>query len=255
MLCSKYTSMSELVNYCLTLSYEGTAYSGFQIQENALTIQEVLETCLEKLFGQPIRVTAAGRTDAGAHARGQVIHYFASPRIPVERLPYALNGLLPKDIVVTGSCLEKDSFDARKNALGKHYRYTVDNGKFPDVFWRRYAWHLPVHLDLEAMRSAAALLVGEHDFKGFQAAGGCVETTVRRLQEVSIRREGQLIHFSLEGSGFLYKMVRNIVGTLVDVGRACKGSGDVLEIMRSRDRKKAGVTAPAWGLCLEEVFY
>ncbi len=255
MLCSKDNGMLELVNYRLTLSYEGTAYSGFQIQKNALTIQEVLESCLKKLFNQPIRVTAAGRTDAGAHARGQVVHYFALPRIPVERLPYALNGLLPKDIVVTASCLEKNSFDARKNALGKRYRYTVDNGTFPDVFWRRYAWHLPVSLDLEEMRAAAAFLVGEHDFKGFQATGGSVETTVRRLDGVSIKREGQLIHFYLEGSGFLYKMVRNIVGTLVDVGRACKGSGEVLDIIESRNRKKAGVTAPAWGLCLEEVFY
>lgn len=255
MLRARGNGKPELANYRLTLSYEGTAYSGFQVQENALTIQEVLESCLEKLFGQPIRVTAAGRTDAGAHARGQVVNYFASPCIPVERLPNALNGLLPKDIVVTGSCLEKDSFHARKSALGKHYRYTVDNGKFPDVFWRRYAWHLPVFLDWKAMQSAAAYLEGEHDFKGFQAAGGSVETTIRRLHELSIRRDGQLIHFSLKGSGFLYKMARNIVGTLVDVGRADKGSGELLEIIQSRDRKKAGVTAPARGLCLEEVFY
>ena len=243
------------VNFRLTLSYDGTGYSGFQIQENALTIQEVLETCLEKLFGRFIRVTAAGRTDAGAHARGQVVHFMAVPIIPQDRLPHALNGLLPGDIVVKGAVLEKESFDARRDARGKRYRYTIDNGTFPDVFWKRYAWHLSAPLDLDRMRHAAAYLVGEHDFRGYQAAGSSVESTIRRIDTLSIVREGHFFHFFVEGNGFLYKMVRNIVGTLVEVGCSKKKPDDVRMILQSRKRENAGMTAPARGLCLEAVFY
>ncbi len=243
------------VNYRVTLSYDGTNYSGFQIQENALAIQEVLESCLQKLFGHPLRITAAGRTDAGTHAKEQVINFFAAPLIPPARLPLAMNGILPWDIVVTGAGMDKESFDARRDASGKFYSYTIDNGKYPDVFWRRFAWHVYDSLEIQPMREAAAFLVGEHDFQAFQAAGSAMENTVRRIDRLTMEREGRFIRFEVEGNGFLYKMIRNIVGTLVEVGCSRKRPGEMKDILKSRDRRAAGITAPARGLCLEEVFY
>jgi len=245
-----------LPNYKIVLSYDGTGYHGFQFQRNALTIQAILERSLEKLYGKKIKVRAAGRTDAGVHAKGQVANFFAPASISEERLPLALNSLLPKDIVVLGAGAVADDFDARKSSVAKIYTYTIDNGPFADVFIRNYAWHIPRPLDLEAMKRAASFLLGKHDFKAFQGAGSSVEDTVRVLYALDIERLGsKTIVITCRGNGFLYKMVRNITGTLVEVGLLRRLPQEIPEILERKDRRKAGITAPARGLCLEAVLY
>lgn len=220
-----------------------------------MTIQEVLEKNLARLFQERIKVEVAGRTDAGAHARGQVVSFFAPPMIPPGRLPFALKGLLPRDIVVLKAKKVDANFNARRSALAKHYSYTIDNGKFPDVFYRNYAWHLPQKLDLEAMKEGAFHFLGKHDFKSFQAAGSQVKTTERTLFALKITRKNNFIIISYKGDGFLYKMVRIISGTLIEVGLGEKTPRQLLEILLGKDRRAAGETAPAKGLCLEKVFY
>ncbi len=244
-----------MAHYKMTVAYDGTAYHGFQIQENALTIQHFLEKALAALYGTCIRVEAAGRTDAGVHARGQVVNYCAPSLVPEAQLPAALNGLLPKDILVIGAKQVEESFSARRDARAKIYSYTIDRGPFPDVLCRRYAWHISRPLDLQAMQKAATYLEGKHDFRAFQAAGSRVRTTVRTLFSLKLTVEGQFISFGFNGDGFLYKMVRNITGTLVEVGLGRLSDQDITPILLAGNRKQAGATAPARGLCLEKVIY
>ncbi len=247
---------AKVQNYRIHFAYDGTAYHGFQIQKNALTVQQVLEEALQQLFEQNIRLEGAGRTDAGVHAREQVASFYASPRIPVERLPYALNGLLPPDIVVYEAASAEPGFSARKDARAKLYTYTIDNGLFPDVFFRLYAWHLRKPLKVEAMDAAAAHLQGQHDFKAFQSSNSDTGGTVRTLFQLSVSRlPGSRVVLSYEGDGFLYKMVRNITGTLVEVGLGKREPPAVKKILESKDRRWAGVAAPPHGLCLERVYY
>ncbi len=242
-------------HYKITIAYDGTAYHGFQIQENALTVQHYLEKALAALYGNCIRVEAAGRTDAGVHARGQVINYCAPSLVPEAQLPAALNGLLPEDILVVGAQQVEEGFSSRRDARIKIYSYTIDRGLFPDVLRRRYSWHISRPLDLQLMQKAAVCLEGEHDFKSFQAAGSKVKTTVRTLFSLKLTEEEQFISFRFDGDGFLYKMVRNITGTLVEVGLGRISDQDLIPILLSGDRKQAGATAPARGLCLEKVIY
>ncbi|NMB42178.1 MAG: tRNA pseudouridine(38-40) synthase TruA [Firmicutes bacterium] len=244
-----------MANYKLVISYDGTAYHGFQFQDNALTIQELLEKCLKKVYKKRIKVDPAGRTDSGVHARGQTVNYFAPEIMPPERIPLALNRILPRDIVVLGADLVPDGFNARRDALAKIYSYTIDNGFFPDVFLVNYAWHLYGPLDLEAMRQGASLLLGKHDFKAFQASGGTVLSTERTLFSFDIKKNKNIVKLIFQGDGFLYKMARNIVGTLADVGLHRKKPQEIRKILDSLDRGTAGKTAPARGLCLEKVLY
>lgn len=241
--------------YKMTLAYDGTDYHGFQIQENALTVQHYLEKALTVLYMSSIRVEAAGRTDAGVHARGQVVSFNAPPLIPEKQLPSALKGLLPPDIIVVGAEQAPPGFSARRDTVAKVYSYTIDNGTFPDILRRRYSWHLDRPLDLPAMQEAAAYLRGKHDFKAFQSAGGKVKTTVRALFSLEITKKEQFISLCFKGDGFLYKMVRNITGTLVEVGRSRISAAEVARILEGRCRRQEGVTAPARGLCLEKVLY
>ena len=244
-----------LLNYMAIVSYDGSSYHGFQLQKNALTVQEVLEKSLEKLYGQKIKIFAAGRTDSGVHARGQVINFFAPENISAERIPAALNALLPDDIVVVEAKAAEPDFHARRDAKGKIYSYTVDNGAYPDVFSRKYAWHIREPLDVDLMRQGASFLLGRHDFKAFQASGSPVEDTKRTLYALDILLKEPFIIFRFRGDGFLYKMVRNITGTLVEVGLRKKTPQEVYTILKSKDRCRAGITAPARGLCLEKVYY
>ncbi|HHY36352.1 MAG TPA: tRNA pseudouridine(38-40) synthase TruA, partial [Firmicutes bacterium] len=199
---------------------------------------------------------AAGRTDTGVHARGQVVNFFTSSSIPPERLPRALNSCLPEEIVVLGAEEVPPEFHARRSAKSKIYRYTLDCGEYPDVFWRRFAWHPIYKLQADALQEAGRHLVGTHDFSSFRASGSAVKTSVRCIKRLEWDfSQDPLWHLYIEADGFLYKMVRIIVGTLVEVARGALRPEDVARIRDGRDRNLAGPTAPARGLCLWEVKY
>lgn len=246
-----------MFNTLIRISYDGTNYSGFQIQANALTIQEELERALSIVYKQPLRINGAGRTDAGVHARGQAANYFAPFRITAEKLPYALNSLLPPDIVVTGAVEVSDGFHARFAVGRKIYSYTLDRAVFPRVMKRLYSYHLPGTLDLAAIRDAASLFVGTYDFKLFQAAGSSVTDTRRTLHRVELteKPEKQFLVFYFEGSGFLYRMVRLMTGSLIRVGLNNLNKSDLEAALKGDNSDAAGPTVPAQGLCLEKVYY
>jgi len=245
------------MNILLTVRYDGTNYNGWQRQENTPhTIQEVLEAALEVRLGAHHLITAAGRTDAGVHAFAMPCAFQCETlNIPPERLPLALNSLLPQDIRVTNARVVPDDFDSITSAVAKTYRYKLDNAEIPNVFTRYYAWHVHRPLDVAAMAEAAAHFVGIHDFKAFCAVGGSAKTSVREIFALDVVREADTISISVTGNGFLYNMVRIITGTLVDVGLGAKLPSDIPGIIASCDRKKAGQTAPACGLALINVDY
>ncbi len=242
--------------YCLVVQYDGTDYSGFQVQPNRRTIQGELEKALAKLAPHPIRIVGAGRTDAGVHSEGQTVS-FRDPHItvPVERLPYALNTLLPPDIRVVASRLEKPDFHARYSALVKTYRYQIYESEFPNVFWQRYAYWTRESLDWVAMEHCAKLFIGTLDFAAFAATGSSVKTTVRTMHKVEFNYSQPLKTISFTADGFLYNMVRNLVGTLLDVGRGKLTREDVQVILKSGDRRLASATSAPHGLVFESVKY
>jgi tRNA pseudouridine38-40 synthase len=239
----------------LVIQYDGTNYAGFQMQPDGPTVQATLEHALGKLLSETVRIAAASRTDAGVHACGQVVSLSTENVIPLERIVPALNALLPPDVAVV--CAEEvpPGFQPRFLALRKQYRYRLLSRPLPSPFIGRYAWHLPWPLDVAAMQQAGAELVGEHDFAAFCAAGGSAQTTVRELYELSVQRNDEIVEIGVIGNGFLYKMVRIIVGTLVDVGLGKMSPERVGEILQSRDRSLAGATAPPQGLTLVKVEY
>lgn len=239
----------------LTIAYDGTAYHGFQRQANALTVQQVIEERLAKIFGHPLKIAGAGRTDAGVHAYGQVVSLKTSGAIPAGRITLAARGVLPDDIVVLKAEEMAAGFHARIAAKSKIYIYRIYSGESPDPFLRNYAWHLPGVLDVAAMHAAVQHIVGEYDFSAFRAAGGAVRSPVRTILAASCRRDGDLIEFSFWGTGFLYHMVRNLVGTLADVGHGRMTAAGFAAVLASRDRNMAGITAPPQGLYLKEVLY
>ncbi len=243
-------------NLKLTLEYDGTDWHGWQVQDNAATIQGALEAALAKITNESIRVTGASRTDAGVHARGQACNFYTASRIPLERVPYALNANLPASIVVLTACEVPPEFHARYHATGKRYLYEISNRNMPSALRRHFSYHVAQPLDLGAMQLAANLLQGQHDFKAFQAAGSSVKTTVRHLHRLVVQeREAGRIFIWAEGDGFLYNMVRILVGTLLEVGLGRRVPAEMEAILASKDRSQAGPTAPAHGLCLEKVFY
>ncbi len=242
----------------LTLAYEGTAFAGWQRQPGERTVQEAIEIALSAIEQRAVGVVAAGRTDAGVHARGQVVSADVMNQLPAATLQRALNVRLPGDVRVTGVAEKPAGFNARRDARSKVYRYTLLLDPSPSPFVRRVVWAIPPRLDLEAMHEAAALLVGEHDFAAFQAAGGDVRTSVRRLLRSRLRvapGDPPYLHYDVEGTGFLRHMVRNIVGTLVDIGRRRWPPEYMHELLASRDRTRAGATAPPDGLVLMRVRY
>lgn len=242
-------------NIKLTVAYDGTNYHGFQRQTNAITIQQILEEKLAKIFGHQLKTAGAGRTDAGVHAYGQVVNFYTTGSIPVEKIPLAARGILPSDIVVRSAELVDEDFHARISAKSKTYIYKLYYSKLADPFHRYYAWHICQNLDIDAMHRAAQILVGTHDFSAFRAAGGVAKNPVRTILEASCLPHDGIIEFSFTGTGFLYHMVRNLVGTLVDVGVGRIDTRRFEEILESRDRHQAGITAPPQGLYLKEVYY
>jgi tRNA pseudouridine38-40 synthase len=237
------------------LAYEGGAYCGWQIQPNGVSIQQILEDAYEKVVGERIRSVAASRTDSGVHALGQVVCLRNPSRHGPDTLLRALNFHLPEDVVVVAADEPPDGFDPRRDACGKHYRYQLHTDRSPPLFERRLRWHLYGRLDVAAMQTAAVMLAGEHDFTAFRGAKCQAASPVRIIDRIGWSRDGPVLVLDVFGRGFLKQMVRNIVGTCVEIGRGRWSAGQMAEILASRDRRRAGLTAPACGLCLQRVYF
>lgn len=242
--------------YKLTLCYDGTRYSGWQKQGNTEnTIQYKLETLLSRLLEQEIEVAGSGRTDAGVHARNQVCSFKAETEMSCRELLTEIRKYLPEDMGAVSLSEAEPRFHARLNCRGKTYVYRVHNSEEPNVFQRRYVYTYTKELNLDAMKTAAELLCGEHDFTAFTSAKHMKKSAVRRIDSIDISRENGEIRLALTGNGFLYNMVRIIVGTLLEVGAGERSIFSVEEALKSLDRSKAGFTAPANGLTLWDVYY
>ncbi len=244
----------------LTLAYDGTDFAGWQRQQSGRTVQATLEESIEKITGARSSTLASGRTDAGVHALGQVVSFRTESRLSAEVLQRALNAELPRSMAVLDAAEVHDSFHATHDALRKRYRYVIHNGPIRDVFARRYAWHFGYgRLDAEAMQRAAAALIGTHDFSSFETTGAPRKTSVRTVYDLRIERgrgeREDFVTLEIEANGFLYNMVRTIVGTLVDVGRGARPESWPGEVLEAVDRRRAGRTAPPQGLFLVNVEY
>lgn len=243
-------------NFRLTLCYEGTRYRGWQKQGNTdNTVQQKLETALSRLLAQPVEVAGCGRIDAGVHARRQVCSFRAETDLDCAALLASLRAVLPEDIGALSLEEAPPRFHARLSCLGKTYVYRIWNSETPNVFERRFVLPVPEALDEDAMRAAAALLVGRHDFAAFCTARPGKKSTVRELRQLELRREGEELRLVFEGDGFLYNMVRILTGTLLEVGRGARRPEEMTAILASRDRAQAGPTAPAKGLTLWDETY
>jgi len=241
----------------LTICYDGTAYHGFQVQPNGVTVQSAMEDALGRLLGETVRLRAAGRTDAGVHAREQVVDFADSGKRPLQTIVRGGNALLPPDIRILDAREAAPSFDARRHAREKAYRYFLYLDPVASPFFSRHSWHIERPLDLAAMRDALARVVGEHDFTSFRGQGCTAKTAVRKIFRAELVPAAVPPVYGIEiaGSGFLKHMVRNIVGTLADIGRGKYPPERMGEILALRDRTRAGPTAPAHGLFLWEVRY
>lgn len=239
----------------LRLGYDGAAYHGWQRQKNAATVQETLETALSRLYKQEIHATGCGRTDAGVHARKYLANFRCEGNIPPERLPLALNALLPHDIAVTGACGVEDDFHAVFSCRRKEYTYFIRSGGYRDPFEEKRVWYRPEALDVEVMRAAAAGFLGTHDFAAVRSVGTNVKTTVRTVYDFEIRQEGGLISLRIAASGFLYNMARAMVGTVVYAALGKLAPEDIPRILASGDRCLAGPTVPPQGLYMTDVCY
>ena len=239
----------------MIVEYDGTDYAGWQRQSNAMTVQEKLEIALRKLTGEEIVIAGASRTDAGVHAMGQSAHFDTESRIPADKFSYALNTMLPPDIRVLHSHEVSPEFHSRFSTRGKRYRYLFHAAPHACAIGRNTHAHVIYPLDAELMHREAQDLVGEHDFAAFAASGSVVKDTVRKIYRAEVVRNGSEICLTVEGSGFLYNMVRIIAGTLIGVGSGKLESGAFRRAIDTKDRLDLGVTAPAHGLTLMEVFY
>ncbi len=243
----------------LTIAYDGAAYAGWQAQKTGLGVQQRVEEAVARIFPGAGRLHSSSRTDTGVHALGMVAQVEipdAEFKMTVAKSALAINAHLPRDIRIMAAARARAKFDARFEAKGKQYRYYVWNGPAMNPLLRHTAWHVTLPLDLAAMRSAAKFFPGRHDFKSLAGTRHYeMSSTVRTLWRCDIRRNGPLLTFSLEGDGFLYKMCRGIVGTLVQVGQGKIGASAIKEILDKKDRRAAGMTAPAHGLVLWKVFY
>ena len=239
----------------MTIAYDGTNYCGWQVQPNGITVEEVVNKELKKLTGEDIQVIGASRTDSGVHALGNVAVFDTYTTIPPERISYALNQRLPEDIVIVKSEEVAEDFHPRYCDCSKTYEYHILNTRIPIPTKRLTNYFVSYDLDVEKMRKAAGYLIGEHDFVSFCNVRTDVEDTVRTVTELEILKDGEEITIRISGNGFLYNMVRIIVGTLIRVGRGFYEPEKVKEILEAKDRKAAGVTAPPHGLILAEIRY
>jgi tRNA pseudouridine38-40 synthase len=240
----------------LVLAYDGTQYHGWQYQKNGLSIQAVLEERIHVITRERARVIASGRTDAGVHALGQVCHFETRSRLEPDELKKGLNSLLPPDILVRRAEAVPASFHARYSARSKVYEYRILNSTDPDVFLRNYAWHISRPLDLKALGACLSIVQGEHDFTSFRSSGSNNRNPIRHILRTELKGpENGIIRLVFEASGFLRHMVRNMTGTLVEVGMGKISVRGFLEILLARDRRKAGRKAPSEGLFLVRVIY
>jgi tRNA pseudouridine38-40 synthase len=240
-----------------TIQYDGTNYAGYQIQPNGNTVQAELEKALSKMHkGGMVKVSASGRTDSGVHALGQVIHFDTDLNIPVSNWKRALSSLLPSDIHISSVENVSRDFHARYDTTGKEYRYYVWNDREPNVFKRHFRYHVKADLDIAAMQRACQFIEGQHDFTSFCSPRTDIKgDKIRVIHEASVQKEGEEIVFIFRGSGFLYNMVRILVGTLLEVGRYDRDPEEIPMIIEAREREAAGKTAPPQGLFLWKVFY
>lgn len=242
-------------NVKLTIEYDGTNYCGWQKQNNEKTIQEEIEKAIYKAVGEVVEVIGSSRTDAGVHARGMVANFKTNATIPFDKFKYAINDKLPDDIAIIESEEVSEDFHARYDSKGKTYCYSIINRQQKPAIERNYVYHFKWDLDIEKMREACKYFIGKHDFKAFRSLGSSVKTTERTIKELYIESEGEKINIFITADGFLYNMVRIIVGTLLKVGRGKIPVEDIEKIILLGDRKKAGPCVPAQGLILEKVYY
>ena len=242
-------------NLLLTIRYDGTEYHGWQVQKNALSVQEVLQNAIEKLYGSRIDVKGCSRTDSGVHANMYCLSYNAPFFAGEYHTVSALNTFLPSDIRVYACKEVSDDFHARYSSKGKEYVYLVYNEKYQNPFYSRYSYHFRYDVDIDLLNEAAKYFIGTYDFAAFCASSSDVEDTVRTIYDFKIEKSGSLIKFYISGDGFLYNMVRIITGTLLMVSQGKISKEQIPLIIQSKDRKKAGKTAPARGLFLNKVFY
>ena len=239
----------------LLIEYEGSAYHGWQFQRNGISIQEVLEKCIQKIVKRKTTLHSSGRTDAGVHAEGMVAHFTTVSKMTEGEFARAFNSFLPHDIVIKEVSVVSKDFDSRRSAGKKIYRYTILNRSYPSALAYRRCLFVPFPLDISAMRRAQKYLVGKYDFTSFRASNCGARNPVREIFKIELVKKGDFIYLYFEGGGFLKHMVRNIVGTLVQVGRRQIKASHVKFILESKDRQKAGPTAEPQGLCLVEVEY
>lgn len=241
-----------MAGFALTLAYKGAAYSGWQVQKNALGVQTVVQDAVEKLFGTRLNVTGCSRTDSGVHARGYVCHIEPPCDFDVNKLPQALNMYLPKDVAVLSARAAKDGFHARYSALGKEYVYILSDSPVRNPFWDGLLYRYNFPVDAERADALGQSFVGKQDFRSFMSAGSKISDTVRTVHYFRVKREEDRLIITTAADGFLYNMVRIMVGTLL---KAAKGQLDIPAVIAAADRNAAGPTAPAEGLYLNRVFY
>jgi len=243
-------------NIRLLIEYNGTNYQGWQVQPKGPTIQGMVEEKLALITGEAVHLIGSGRTDSGVHAFGQVANFKTKSQLNIHSIQKALNSLLPPDIMIQRAEEVEEGFHARKQSKSKVYEYRILNRELRSAFDHEYAWHIPQKLDLEEMRKATRILIGEHDFSSFRSVGSPTRTAIRRVIRAEWKKgQDGFIRFEVEANGFLKQMVRAMVGTLVEVGKGKIDSEEFRKILDSRNRKEAGPTAPAHGLFLKEVKY
>jgi tRNA pseudouridine38-40 synthase len=242
-------------NIKITIEYNGSGFSGWQRQLNGISIEEIIDTALSKVTNEKIKLFGASRTDAGVHARGQVANFITNSVIPADKYPAVLNGKLPKDIVILQGEEVPLNFHARYHTIGKTYSYTILNRKIRPAYMDNYVAYCQYDLNFENMELACKHFLGTHDFTAFKSKGGSVKTSTRTINKIELLRDDQIIKLIIKGDAFLYNMVRIIAGTLIDVGRGRIPHSNITDIILSKDRTRAGKTAPASGLCLEQIYY
>ena len=243
-------------NIKLIIEYDGKGFNGWQKQPNKLNIQGEIERAIEEITGESIDLIASGRTDAGVHSLGQTANFKTESKIPIEKIPIAINSKLKQSIIIKSAEEVDERFHSRYNVKSKKYRYTINNSKYGSAIYRNVEYHFPIKLNIENMQKAAKYFEGEHDFKAFKASGTSSKSSVRTIYKAEVIDAGnERIYIELTGNGFLYNMVRIISGTLLDVGSGKIAPEEIKNIIETKDRKLAGKTLPPQGLCLVEVNY